>query len=66
VAQLTNVFAHYDRQGIARALWATMELFRWLAVETAQCWQYTYPASGDQAVAGLVGQLMAEMKAGRT
>jgi aminoglycoside 6-adenylyltransferase len=61
VEPLATVFAHYDRQDIARALWATMELFRWLAVETAQRWQYAYPSSGDQAVTELVGQLLAEM-----
>jgi aminoglycoside 6-adenylyltransferase len=66
VAQLANVFAHYDPQDIARALWATMELFRRLVTETAERWQYTYPASGDQGVADLVGQLLAEMNAGRT
>jgi aminoglycoside 6-adenylyltransferase len=39
VARLSTAFANYDRQDIARALWATMELFRWLAVETAERWQ---------------------------
>jgi aminoglycoside 6-adenylyltransferase len=61
VEQLSSVFAHYDRQDIARALWATMELFRWLAVETAKRWQYIYPASSDQAVTDLVRQLLAGM-----
>jgi aminoglycoside 6-adenylyltransferase len=61
VAQLSTVFAHYDRQDIARALWATMELFRWLAVETAERWQYVYPASSDQAVSDVVRQLLAGM-----
>jgi len=61
VAQLSTVFAHYDRQDIACALWATMELFRWLAVETAEHWQYVYPASSDQAVSDLVRQLLAGM-----
>jgi len=61
VAQLATVFAHYDRQDIARALWATMELFRWLAVETAQRWQYTYPTSSDHAVSDLVRSLLTEM-----
>jgi aminoglycoside 6-adenylyltransferase len=61
VAQLSAVFAHYDRQDIARALWATMELFCWLAVETAQQWQYAYPSSSEQAVTDLVGRLLAGM-----
>ena len=33
---------------IARALWATMDLFRWLAVETAQRWQYTLSEGGHR------------------
>ncbi len=61
VAQLSSAFAHYDRQDIARALWATMELFRWRAVETAERWQYVFPASSDQAVSDLVQQLLAHM-----
>jgi aminoglycoside 6-adenylyltransferase len=61
VAQLSTVFAHYDRQDIARALWATMELFRWLAIETAQQWQYAYPVASDWAVTNLAGHLLAEI-----
>jgi aminoglycoside 6-adenylyltransferase len=65
VTQLAGVFAHYDRDDIARALWATMELFRWLAQETAEHWQYTYPADGDRAVTVLTAQLLAEMSEAR-
>lgn len=61
VRQLGAAFAHYDRQDIARALWATMGLFRWLATETAERWQYSYPADADRAVAELVRHLLAEM-----
>ena len=61
VAQLAGAFAHYDRQDIARALWATMELFRWLAAETAERWQYAYPVASDRAVTDLVRQLLGEM-----
>lgn len=61
VAQLPEVFAHYDRRDIARALRATMELFRWLAVETAQQWEYGYPAAGEQAATALVEALLAGM-----
>jgi aminoglycoside 6-adenylyltransferase len=62
VAQLPEVFAHYDRQDIARALRATMELFRWLAVETAQRWGYLYPTAGEQAATELVGKLLSGMR----
>jgi aminoglycoside 6-adenylyltransferase len=60
VAQLPEVFAHYDRQDIARALQETMGLFRWLAVETAQRWGYSYPTAGEQAATELVEKLLAE------
>ena len=36
VAGLTNAYAHYEESDVRRALWATMELFRWLSVETAE------------------------------
>ena len=58
VKELPNIFAHYDRQDINHALLATMDLFRWLAVETAQWWGYLYPESGDQSATALVRQLL--------
>jgi aminoglycoside 6-adenylyltransferase len=61
VAQLPEVFAHYDRQDIAHALQATMALFRWLAIETAQRWGYDYPAAGEQTATVLVEALLAGM-----
>jgi len=61
VAQLPEVFAYYDRQDIARALQATMTLFRWLAVETARRWGYDYPAAGEQAATAVVETLLAGM-----
>lgn len=61
VAQLPEAFAHYDQQDIARALRATMDLFRWLAVETAQQWGYDYPAGGERAAVELVETLLAGM-----
>jgi aminoglycoside 6-adenylyltransferase len=44
---LPTVFAHYDAEDIWRALLATMELYRWLAVEAAELLGYAYPHSGD-------------------
>ena len=58
VKELPNIFAHYDRQDINHALLATMDLFRWLAVETAQRWGYLYPESGAQSATALVKQLL--------
>ena len=44
IRELTSAFAHYDADDIARALIATMDLFRWLAIETAQRLGCAYPA----------------------
>jgi aminoglycoside 6-adenylyltransferase len=35
VAGLREAYAHYDEADVRRALFAAMELFRWLATETA-------------------------------
>jgi hypothetical protein len=51
---LRAAFAHYDRDDIARALLATMDLFRWLAAETAEHLDYAYPALADEHATGLV------------
>lgn len=58
VRQLPATFAHYDADDIARALVETMNLFRRLAVETAEHWHYTYPSTADRAVTALVHQLL--------
>jgi aminoglycoside 6-adenylyltransferase len=47
VAGLREAYAHYDAADVRRALLATMELFRWLAVETAERMGFDYPADGD-------------------
>ena len=51
VKQLSKAFAHYETGDIARALQATMELFRRLENETANCWGYTIPSEGEQQTA---------------
>lgn len=57
VATLPQIYAHYEEQDIWRALLATMELFRWLALETAGIIGYEYPAYGDERCTELVQQL---------
>jgi aminoglycoside 6-adenylyltransferase len=47
---LRQAFAHYDEADVRRALFATLELFRWLAVETAETWGYAYPHEADARV----------------
>jgi aminoglycoside 6-adenylyltransferase len=51
VAQLSNAFAHYASDDIARALRATMELFRWLEDETAAAWGYAPQRVGEKRAA---------------
>ena len=60
VEQLRHAFAHYDEADVWRALVATMELFRWVALETAGRWGYPYPALGDERATELVYRLQAE------
>jgi aminoglycoside 6-adenylyltransferase len=54
VAGLRTAFAHYDEADVGRALLATMELFRWLATETAERLGHPYPASADEHATALV------------
>jgi aminoglycoside 6-adenylyltransferase len=61
IKELPNIFSHYQQEDIGHALWMTMDLFRWLAIETAQRWGYTYPTLGDQSATVLVKQLLFEM-----
>lgn len=58
VAALPQIFAHYEEVDIGRALLATMELFRWLALETADILGYAYPIYGDERCSELVQQLL--------
>lgn len=61
VAQLDGTFARYDKEEVACALWATMNVFRWITRETAQRWHYPYPEAADEEVTELVGQILREM-----
>jgi aminoglycoside 6-adenylyltransferase len=59
IKELKNAFAHYDEEDIWRALFATMDLFRWLAGETAEQLGYEYPTPADEYATALVGELFA-------
>lgn len=48
--QLRDTFARYDNDDVRRALVETMQLFRWLAKETATQLTYPYPVWGDEQV----------------
>jgi aminoglycoside 6-adenylyltransferase len=58
--QLQRAFAHYDEADIWQALFATMDLFRWLAVETAEQLRYSYPTFGAERATELARQLFDE------
>jgi aminoglycoside 6-adenylyltransferase len=47
---LPNTFAAYDTKDLWRALLATLDLFRWLAMETAERWGYPFPKRFDRLV----------------
>ncbi len=47
IATLPVVFARYDEADVWRALLSTMELFHWLAVETAEALGHAYPFNGE-------------------
>jgi len=50
VAALPDTFGTYDREDLWRALFASLTLFRWLALETAEQLGYSYPVQADQRV----------------
>jgi aminoglycoside 6-adenylyltransferase len=60
VEGLRTAFAHYDAADVRRALLATIDLFRWLATETAGQLGYPYPASADEHVTALVRDYLSE------
>jgi aminoglycoside 6-adenylyltransferase len=47
LASLPSTFAHYEEEDTWSALLATMDLFGWLAMETAGGWRYSYPLEGE-------------------
>ncbi len=57
---LRQAFAHYDENDVGRALLATMDLFRWLATETARQLGYPYPAEAEEQVTELVKTCLEE------
>jgi hypothetical protein len=51
---LRNTYAVYSAADFQRALWETMNLFRRIAVETAELLDYDYPVKGDNYAASLI------------
>jgi aminoglycoside 6-adenylyltransferase len=59
VQGLRPAFARYDLEDARRALLATMDLFRWLAAETADRLGYPYPTDADADVSDWVRRCFA-------
>ncbi len=51
---LRQSFAHYNAADVRRALLATMDLFRWMAEESAEKIEYDYPRLSDERATELV------------
>ncbi len=67
VKGLRDAYAHYDEEeeeeeeeDVRRALLATMDLFRWLAIETAEQLSYPHPTLADEHATELARMLLAE------
>ncbi len=60
LAGLPGAFARYDAEDVWRALWATMNLFRWLATETAARLGYVYPIATDENITRWIEALYQE------
>jgi aminoglycoside 6-adenylyltransferase len=56
VSTFKRIYGHYDKADIWRALWETMTLFRWVARETADCLNFSYPFDGDTRATELVAR----------
>lgn len=48
IASLRHCFAHYEAKDVRRALLKTMDLFRLVAMETAEQLTYAYPQTADE------------------
>jgi aminoglycoside 6-adenylyltransferase len=59
VEALADAYAHYNEADVWRALQATMDLFGWLTVETAEALGYSYPTEGEAHARTLVKRMAA-------
>ncbi|WP_227353102.1 aminoglycoside 6-adenylyltransferase [Haladaptatus salinisoli] len=60
VDELGDAFARYDADDLWRALFATMDLFRWVAEEVGGELGFKYPIAEDAAVTEIVEELFEE------
>ncbi len=57
ITELRDAFAHYKEDDIWRSLFATLDLFRWIANETADKLGLSYLTAADRHVAELIQAL---------
>jgi aminoglycoside 6-adenylyltransferase len=55
---LRDSFARYDEADVRRALLRTVELFRWVALETVQSLSSEYPQEAHEEAAGWIEELL--------
>ncbi|MBC7320412.1 aminoglycoside 6-adenylyltransferase [bacterium] len=58
IEQLKRTYAYYDRDDIKRALLETMDLYRWISIETARNLGYEYPKNEEEYATYLVKRLL--------
>jgi aminoglycoside 6-adenylyltransferase len=61
VEALPAIFGAYEIADLKRALVATLDLYRRLAVEAAGSWGYLYPVQAHERIAGWVGSVLADV-----
>jgi Streptomycin adenylyltransferase len=64
VAGLHAAYAHFDAADVECALWATMDLFRWVAHETTAHLGYPYPGGAEGRVVALVNTVLSGVDRG--
>jgi hypothetical protein len=61
LAQFGLAFGGYDAESAARALHTSIDLFRWLAGETAEELGFPYPAATDARCSALVADVLDQL-----
>ncbi|MFX1514362.1 MAG: aminoglycoside 6-adenylyltransferase [Promethearchaeota archaeon] len=57
---LADAFAHYNEDDVGRALLAAMDLFRWIAIETAKELKYQYPVHANNVIKNWIKNCLAK------
>ena len=60
VKALSDTFAHYNKDDMRSALLETMNMFRWLAIETAEHLGFPFPNATDERITGLIEMYLSQ------